>query len=1553
MRVCSTKSLRQPTKRDINVRFSQRSILQYDSLVKGLLLVFLLMCIAQPSTGETDLINTNDEAPSSCKILEDLNNNQKIWEPLDSNSELESVVGWLQDLEGAIVETEKFQILKRNPSDESLNPEFDFVATQDIPEGTVLMEIPQSAMIGIGLDERRLTKLENDKLIDEEDQHLVAMCMAVEEIVKEHRKGIDSIYQPYLEFIFGSGNPKGRRPSSWSYSIQTFFWAMIGQYNTVYSPSAEERDVVHERECRDYMRVVKQHIEPTKDDEDSIEDKALDYFSVNAWGTSLIPLFDMIPHRNGEWKNIEARFVEAESKTPISVEPRRRRFDTLRLVENNNDSNVNLVVYAQKSIKRGDPLRVSLNQCEHLGCEKLGNGYTTSDILADTGRIEEYPRRWFLRTDPEDVNDFVFDVDLVDSDNGEGSQTKVVRVIITNHPDDALYKHAFFSASITRWSDTVNEWIAGLELNLESAKDRNAYNIIREYQRAYTEAFELAWIHRDDGVASRSAMDNIRIENTTQNIMEGYDDLSRPKGLGLRGKGWYRPCAEGALIPDSRRIARIRTLYQGFEYWYDEENDNTDLRMSTWLHSSSNLRAHYHETMIHAPLQYVKNPKRVAFIGGGDNMVLAEFLKYDSIEKIVGLELDQQVCRLSMKYFGTTPAYHDERVEWWYGNGAVSIQLLPDDYWGSFDLVVVDLLTDIADGIKVTAGMSISEAAMLLMKPDGGVVVRNDDFADRSEVLQSLAQKTLFYDHYDVPRLCELSTTIASNSVDFTRDPRYNHGIDTLARLVNFEEEAFSGWSRYFDTTNATSGEKLEEVCNKIQVSLQEIHPSSSGGVILIIEAENVTASLEPPSLPILHEEIRHVAEEFGLSPLKVTYQPDQDIHAFMLLCENGYIKMHTYPEFQYVAFDLALWGHSSFVDQAKVIQKRLVASVGGGSIEGSVSVFRVVTGGMDDIEDTKESENFVVEKALQYYCGKSSNEVRAKGGDDKRPAKRNEEMPMFVDQSIVILQLFSSITRWSDQKPFFVIFCGKEDHENCQGYSSVASQYKDVFHPIYSCESFDDMKGCELELTEKLLGAVSDHKLLDGFVLDRSVPFEMGRILHKVFNNTLVQSQTFERSFSALAPSGEGTWRNILLDRFRTEIIIAPPIFKVDFEISNGAGSENWSLVSIGNHNFHFDFQSSLQNIEQRTGWATTSRKILDSITPVIPDWEHSHIQRDEDFFQEEVMKQWLGQKPVVNQYVLQMEPDFQQAPVEVGEVVLVGREFMNDGVMADKNGFMTEFYEATITEIKGADKIVGITSPYVLQDGSVVSYEYKYYNQQAKTIPRRQIRKISPHEKERQFTVGDLVLVKQRHHITKEAIPVAWFAAVIMNINDHGAVVRAKEIGIVDETQLRDIPLDDIMVYFESPEFSIKETGISVEKLNHAFEKSVTKAGLARGGYQMEPSLVGNGLLVSFLSPKGNGIMKWDGAGRVEVNMMVIEGRYKKPGVNFDYEINLFSLEFRRILPGLKIIAQDSFPRGYGKVVTFPNELLGRDGLEPYTPHWMKGHIPPSSTTTSLLTE
>ena len=61
--------------------------------------------------------------------------------------------------------------------------------------------------------------------------------------------------------------------------------------------------------------------------------------------------------------------------------------------------------------------------------------------------------------------------------------------------------------------------------------------------------------------------------------------------------------------------------------------------------------AAYSEMLVHPAIQVLKNPENVLIIGGGDGAVAEELLKYSFIKKIDLVDIDEEVVRLSIKYF--------------------------------------------------------------------------------------------------------------------------------------------------------------------------------------------------------------------------------------------------------------------------------------------------------------------------------------------------------------------------------------------------------------------------------------------------------------------------------------------------------------------------------------------------------------------------------------------------------------------------------------------------------------------------------------------------------------------------------------------------------------------------------------------------------------------------------------------------------------------------------------------------------------------------------------
>ncbi len=100
----------------------------------------------------------------------------------------------------------------------------------------------------------------------------------------------------------------------------------------------------------------------------------------------------------------------------------------------------------------------------------------------------------------------------------------------------------------------------------------------------------------------------------------------------------------------------------------------------------------YHDLMVHGAMGIAKTrPKNVLILGGGDGLLVKELIKYDSIEKIILVELDPEIIHLAK----TDPdflrlnksALSDPRVHVITGDGFEWVRNSRD----TFDAVLVDL----------------------------------------------------------------------------------------------------------------------------------------------------------------------------------------------------------------------------------------------------------------------------------------------------------------------------------------------------------------------------------------------------------------------------------------------------------------------------------------------------------------------------------------------------------------------------------------------------------------------------------------------------------------------------------------------------------------------------------------------------------------------------------------------------------------------------------------------------------------------------------------------
>ena len=95
----------------------------------------------------------------------------------------------------------------------------------------------------------------------------------------------------------------------------------------------------------------------------------------------------------------------------------------------------------------------------------------------------------------------------------------------------------------------------------------------------------------------------------------------------------------------------------------------------------------YHEMMVHVPMSVHPDVKNVLVIGGGDGGTVRELVRYESIENIDLVEIDEEVVTACKQYLPQTACgFDDPRVHCFYDDGLTYIR----KYVNTYDLILVD-----------------------------------------------------------------------------------------------------------------------------------------------------------------------------------------------------------------------------------------------------------------------------------------------------------------------------------------------------------------------------------------------------------------------------------------------------------------------------------------------------------------------------------------------------------------------------------------------------------------------------------------------------------------------------------------------------------------------------------------------------------------------------------------------------------------------------------------------------------------------------------------------
>ena len=154
----------------------------------------------------------------------------------------------------------------------------------------------------------------------------------------------------------------------------------------------------------------------------------------------------------------------------------------------------------------------------------------------------------------------------------------------------------------------------------------------------------------------------------------------------------------------ARRVYKGRSKFQRIEVYKDKLFGHI-LVIDEDVQLSELDEGYYHEMLVHVPMAYIMQPRRVLIIGGGDGGTLREVCKYPTIEEIVMVEIDRKVVQVSQKFFKKcSVGFDDSRLK-------LLIMDAFDYLWSApkkhFDVVLIDV-TDFNQSDKLFAEDAIN-----------------------------------------------------------------------------------------------------------------------------------------------------------------------------------------------------------------------------------------------------------------------------------------------------------------------------------------------------------------------------------------------------------------------------------------------------------------------------------------------------------------------------------------------------------------------------------------------------------------------------------------------------------------------------------------------------------------------------------------------------------------------------------------------------------------------------------------------------------------------------
>lgn len=348
-----------------------------------------------------------------------------------------------------------------------------------------------------------------------------------------------------------------------------------------------------------------------------------------------------------------------------------------------------------------------------------------------------------------------------------------------------------------------------------------------------------------------------------------------------------------------------KSKYQKIQIFNDKEFGKT-LVIDNDVQLTDSDEKHYHEMIVHVPINYFGNKKiNVLIVGGGDGGALREVVRHNNVSNVIMVELDEMVVEKCKQYMPniSNGAYDDPRVSLIIEDGKKFV----DSYKGNkFDLILLDL-TDFGSSHKLYT-MDFYNSLKNICNRDYLISFNADNFIWNEEYIIKATTDLVLLFKYVVPYIvyvpsyeggfysyCLLSDTISPKNFNIDWTIWENKNIETVYYNNDIHIASFA-------------------IPNNIKLKLDKIINKSSlksVGIHYLLDINNIDKTKVDINNELALNDIFVNAIKIANMTIlgnKTHHFSPHGITGIYLLSES-HLSYHTWPESNFISLDLYTCG--------------------------------------------------------------------------------------------------------------------------------------------------------------------------------------------------------------------------------------------------------------------------------------------------------------------------------------------------------------------------------------------------------------------------------------------------------------------------------------------------------------------------------------------------------------------------------------------------------------------------------------------------------------------